>query len=61
MEASASFPLVSREKEKLFPRDKVKEKVRDLPANVWQKSRHWDTRAVLSSFPDIAVIFSDYF
>ena len=33
LEALASFPLVSREKEKLFPRDKVKEKVRDLPAN----------------------------
>ena len=61
LEAIASFPLVSREKEKLFPRVKVKEKVSDLPANVWQKSRHWDTRAELSSFTIMAVIFSDYF
>ena len=61
LKAKASFPLVSKEKEKLPPRVKVKEKVGDLLANVWQKSRHWDTSAALSSVTDIAVIFTDYF
>ena len=37
-----SFPLVSTEKEKLGPMLKEKEKGNDLPANVWQISRHWD-------------------
>jgi len=32
--------MVSTEKEKPVGRVKEKEKVSDLPANVWQKSRH---------------------
>jgi len=52
---------VSSEKEKPSPVIKLKEKMSDLLANVWQKSRHWDRRAELSSFAGMAVIFSDYF
>ena len=57
-EAIAPFPLVSKWKEKLFPRDKAKEKVSDLLDNVWQKSRHCDKSAAFSSFTE--VIFTDY-
>ena len=60
-EAEASFPLVSNEKEKLSPRIKVKEKVGHLLANVWQKSKHWDTSAALSSVAGMAVISTVYF
>ena len=45
----------------LGPRVKVGEKVSHLTANVWQKSRHWDTSAALSSVTGTAVIFTDYF
>ena len=41
--ANSSFPLESTEKEKPALVVKEKEKVIDLPASVWQKSRHWDT------------------
>ena len=40
--ANTSFPLVSTEKEKLGPMLKEKENGSDLPASVWQISRHWD-------------------
>ena len=55
-----SFPLVSTEKEKLGPM--LKEKGSDLPASVWQISRHWDASLASSSLNcDIAVIFTAYF
>ena len=60
----APFPVVSTEKEKLGPMVKEKEKVRDLPASVWQKSRHWDTSLASSSCliegTGIAAIFTAY-
>ena len=60
--AKTSFPLVSTEKEKLGPMLKEKEKGSDLPASVWQISRHWDTSLASSSLScDIAVIFTAYF
>ena len=61
MVAKASFPLVSTEKEKLDPMVKEKEKVSDLPASVWQKSRHWDVSFASSSHTGIAAIFTAYF
>ena len=61
--ANAPFPLESTEKEKPALVVKEKEKVIDLPASVWQKSRHWDT-SIASSGPDlgegIAAIFTAY-
>ena len=64
LEAKVPFPMVSTEKVKLVPMVKEKEKVRDLPASVWQKSRHWDTSFASSSCPitgaGIAAIFTAY-
>ena len=57
-EIKAPFPLVSKRKEKLFPRDKAKEKVSDLLYNVWHKSRHCEKSAAFSLFTE--VIFTDY-
>ena len=61
MVAKASFLLVSTEKEKLDPIVKEKEKASDLPASVWQRSRHWDASFASSSLTDIAAIFTAYF
>ena len=59
-DARTSFPLVSTEKEKLGPM--LKEKESDLPASVWQISRHWDASLASSSLKcDIAVISKAYF
>ena len=52
-----SLLLVSREKEKLVPIFREKEKDEDLPASIWQKSRHWDARKA-SSFTGIVAIFT---
>ena len=54
----AASPLVSKEKEKLVPI--FREKDEDLPASIWQKSRHWDARKA-SSFTGIVAIFTVYF
>ena len=59
LEAKATSPLVAKEKEKLSPMVKAKEKVSDLLDSDWQKSRHWDKSAALSSLE--AFIFTDYF
>ena len=53
------FPMVSTEKEKLVPRVKEKEKDSDLPASIWQKSRHWDARKA-SSFTGTVANKSPY-
>ena len=57
-EDKAASPLVSKEKEKLVPIFREKEKDNDLPASIWQKSRHWDARKA-SSF--VVAIFAAYF
>ena len=59
-EEEAASPLVSKEKEKLVPIFREKEKDEDLPASIWQKSRHWDARKA-SSFTGIVAIFTVYF
>ena len=59
--AKTSFPLLSTEKEKWDPMVKEKEKVCDLPASVWQNSRHRDTSWASSSCTGIAAIFTTYF
>ena len=63
IEARASFPLVSTEKEKPVLVVKEKEKVIDLPVSIWQKSRHWDA-SIASSCPSVgksmAAIFTVY-
>ena len=59
-EEEAASPLVSKEKEKLVPIFREKEKDEDLPASIWQKSRHWDARKA-SSFTGTVAIFAAYF
>ena len=59
--AKTSFPLVSTEKEKLDPMFKEKENVGDLPASIWQNSRHLDASLSSSSQAGIAAIFTAYF
>ena len=59
-EEEAASPLVSKEKEKLVPIFREKEKDNDLPASIWQKSRHWDARKA-SSFTGTVAIFAPYF
>ena len=58
-EEEAASP-VSKEKENLVPTFREKEKDEDLPASIWQKSRHWDARKA-SSFTGIVAIFTVYF
>ena len=58
-EEEAASP-VSKEKENLVPTFRAKEKDEDLPASIWQKSRHWDARKA-SSFTGIVAIFTVYF
>ena len=59
-EEKVASPLVSKEKEKLVPIFREKEKDNDLPASFWQKSRHWDARKA-SSFTGTVAIFAAYF
>ena len=47
-----------KEKEKLVPTVKEKEKDKDLLASIWQKSRHWDASDESSV---TAAIFTAYF
>ena len=55
--AKTSFPLESTEKEKLDPMLMEKVKGSDLPASVWQISRHWDASFASSWLSwDIAAI-----
>ena len=60
---STSFPLVSTEKEKLDPMLMQKAKGSDLPASVWQISRHWDASFASSwlSWDIAAAISTAYF
>ena len=58
MEGKGSSPLVSKAKENLVPIFREKEK--DLPASVLQKSRHWDASKA-SSLTGVAAILAAYF
>ena len=58
VEDKAPLPLVSKEKEKLFPTVKEKVKNKLLPSSIWQKSRHWDASDPPSG---VAAIFTVYF
>ena len=59
VEGKSPSPLVSKEKEKLVPIFREKEKDSDLPTCNWQKSRHWDAYKA-SSFTGVVAIFAAF-